>query len=293
MAGGPSLVATTSPRFEAVFRRRPLSAPETRPFHPESPAGRLWGELSERPHWGVEWRDAHGGLGGFGASTAQFAAVCAFGDGLGAWESGIATSDWTRLLELYRSVAWSGEGGRPSGADLIAQIRGGVSAFEEASGLSEVFAWPFPGLDLTLLRTGRKLATHEHLREIVVDGSHLSALREGAVAAVESMRSGDAAAFCAAIACYGERLATLRLCAERTVDLLAQARRELGELVLAAKGCGAMGADVLVLLHRPEARARVEAWAKGQALGLAGRAADIGARTGSGLAVETRGRDVL
>ena len=248
MRGGPSLIATTSPRFEASFElwAGDEAAPPL-PFHADSPAGGLWRRLESHlvsnlasnvgssrvsnlgsRRFAVRWHDPHGGGGGLGASTAQFACVLAFGEACGAWELGLlprsavasnsavgsapdsaraenlpsanrivaaAAPNWRLVLELYRACAWSGEGTPPSGADLVAQLTGGVCAFDGEGFSARVFAWAFPDLELTLLRTGAKLATHEHLK--TEDGLSwpIDELRKDALAAIEATAQRDSAVF--------------------------------------------------------------------------------------------------
>jgi hypothetical protein len=354
LEGGPSLIAATEPRFEARFRRESGAAPEAAsgsaaaspgfaglPFHAESPAGRLWARLGPASSgWSVEFSDPHFGLGGLGASTAQFASVLAFGERLGAWDARLNRSsapDWQLILDIYRQVAWSGEGWAPSGADLLAQIAGGLCAvYGPAPGPAaghvsgqassqaarcQVFAWPFAELDFTLLRTGAKLATHDHLRALGSSGEARDPLAQaiaatpgpGAVnetgtpgaegapkreaepararlrffahSAIEALAAGDEALFVFSVEAYGACLRAIGLCAPRTTGLVERAQAAIAPPSrglaqgsaepFAAKGCGAMGADLIAVLHRPRRFPAVEAWARAEGLRLAGRARDL------------------
>ena len=278
LVGGPSLVATTAPRFEAAFTRSaPGEGSLSKPFHAESPAGRLWSTLEreiELSPWHVTFVDPHRGLGGLGASTAQFASVVAFAQSLGAFRS--PPADWDSWLRLYRDCAWSGDGLAPSGADLVAQVSGGVVAYDGRTSTARVFAWPFPDLAFTLLRTGRKLATHEHLRKARAEALPETEMREISSRAIEAFSACESAAFADSLFAYGDLLAKFGLRAESTGEILRDLRATLGSAVAAAKGCGAMGADVIVVAHAPDCAGSLRRWADGAGLALAGGSEDVG-----------------
>jgi mevalonate kinase len=313
LAGGPSLLLATGPAFEFTVERvaEPLtstraSAGVERPghlnhicFHPfaaQSPAG-LW--LAKYPEllrsYRISFSDPHEGRGGLGASTAQFAGAWAFSKGLrqgfqsalASDESGGANADgrikldefnWTQLLRDYRSVAWNGEGLPPSGADLVTQLVGGVTWFDGVAHRVRSFEWAFPQLEFTLIRTGKKLATHEHLRAA---GSHSqAALHEALRPAVELARTAIESCneqnLVEAVSRAASALRNAGLAAPGTLELLERLGSVPG-LVRAAKGCGAMGADVVLVVHDRSERARIKAWAEGEGLMTCGTNADLGA----------------
>ena len=165
--GGPSLLLSTEPRFELRIRPRGPSqthaAPTRLPFHPKSPAGLYYKRhRDDFDAWSYEFRDPNGGKGGLGASSAQFALLYSFHHD-GEWAS-VSETPWASLLRDYRECAWVGEGVPPSGADIVSQLSGGVTWFDGRTYMVESMPWPFSTLGFTLLRTGHKLATHEHLR---------------------------------------------------------------------------------------------------------------------------------
>ena len=140
-------------------------------FHPDSPAGRLL--ALARPVAAVtsfEFTDPLAGEGGFGASTAQFALVYGvLAERLG-WDLSPRA-----VRRVYRELM-SGEKLPPSGADLVAQLTGGVVAFDAARETVHVRSvsstdwgrscWWFSAAG----QAGRKVPTHEHLARIADAG---------------------------------------------------------------------------------------------------------------------------
>ena len=268
VVGGPSLLLATSPRFDAAFEREPGASG----FHPESPAGRFWTARELGRAWRGRWRDPYSGRGGLGASTAQFACAWALAEP-------DALRDWPRLLAAYRQHAWDGRGAPPSGADLQAQIEGGLCVVQD--GAPRRAPWPFPEIKLSLFRTGAKLATHAHLAQAAAAEWPIDRLRAICGEALAAVASADADRFARALQDYGDALARADLCADRTRRLLDDARSALGPALVAAKGCGAMGADVALLAHAPGASRAVAAWAERAGLEALGGSddADDGLRT--------------
>lgn len=267
---GPSLVFTSQPRFELLVTE---GTGKLHGIHPESPAGLWFRKKSDLlKNYDLHFIDPHAGRGGWGASTAQFLAVYALAEllfqrsgsrrivpqGTRAHElllgdellheaaDLIAQLDISQLLEGYWSVAWNGEGSRPSGADLIAQLHGQITLFEKRTGDVTTFAWPFAEIDFALIGTGQKLATHEHLRTL---GSFDdSELRQSMQTLKQSFDSASVSQFVEGIRSYAEALARLGFVAPKTAEILASLKTVDG--VEAAKGCGALGADVVLAVFQ-------------------------------------------
>ncbi len=165
-------------------------------------------------------------------------------------------------LETYQQMAWNKEGIPPSGADMVAQFTGGVCYFNPKQKQIMSFTWGFTDMEFCLLHTGQKLATHEHLKkikEINFDGFE-KILNAG----FASLKNKNSAVFAKAIHAYGELLAEKKLVAVHTKKLLEKIYQQPG--VLAAKGCGAMGSDVvLVLLEKLSTNTFTE-WVERQGL---------------------------
>lgn len=264
--GGPSILLSTSPRFQLVIRPR-VSDHETLPFHPQSPAGLFYAKAADdlKP-WHFEFRDPYRGKGGLGASSAQFALLYAFQHDW-EWRNG-RDFPWTSLLKDYRACAWNGDGVPPSGADVVSQLTGGVTWFDGRSNQVENLEWPFASMGFTMIRTGHKVATHEHLKTDGMIAPH-GVLRTIVLEARKAFGTGDEVRLIEAVNACSLALRQSDLTTTVTTDLLDQMRAQ-HDLFWAAKGCGAMGADVIVALHAIDRASDVTSWAKGRGLDVCG-----------------------
>jgi mevalonate kinase len=254
--GGPSILLSTAPRFQLKIS----SGVQKTTFPSGSPADLLLqkyaSNFSDLNGLKLEFIDPHFGSGGLGASSAQFALLWAALHDLKHVDS--AAFDWSKLLGDYLSCAWSGKGSPPSGADVVSQMSGGVSVFDGQTFKVESLNWRFPELSFSLFQTGRKLATHEHLKVLPNEFPHIELrkiVREAAVA----FKEANEERLCAAVTSYAEALSQASLVAHHTLGILESAKRE--NFVRAAKGCGALGADVILILHDRGQEPTVETWA--------------------------------
>ena len=245
---GPALVLLTEPRFELRVTRGLGGLGD---IHVDSPAGQLFKKY-EKDFEGYQFNfvDPYNGKGGFGASTAQFLSLYSFRllrDR--AQQDMEKLIDYKDLLETYYTCAWSGEGVRPSGADLIGQLKGALTFFEKQKGLINVKSWPFDDIEAHLIHTGNKIATHEHLKNLPTFESN--ALQKSFEVIREAIGIGQSENFVRGIHAYAEALRNLNFTCVETLELLGEIRSLNG--VLAAKGCGALGADVILVITKTDA----------------------------------------
>ncbi len=246
LSGGPALLAATGPRFKLKIHFH-CDRPSEEFAHPQSPAGRLLQKYGdELKEWDLKFVDPYEGAGGLGASSAQFLLLYA----LLTWKNSPLLQaerelDLKAVLAAHRECAWNGEGVPPSGADLVAQIRGGLCYFDKKNGILKSSRWPFDKLGFSLFKTPFKLATHEHLRTLSeVPQEGLAGWVRAAQKAIEEKKPES---FVDAVKGFGAELHRQQLVCSETSDLLAQLKSS--PLVLAGKGCGALGADVILALH--------------------------------------------
>jgi mevalonate kinase len=149
------------------------------------------------------------------------------------------------LLKEYRELAWNEVGTPPSGADVVSQILGGVSYIYPHHFLHRELSWSCVDLGFLLLATGAKEATHTHLETLDhLDVEDLADCVELVAGALERSDSGN---LISGINEYAEMLRFKNLVSRNTLDLISQAFRWPG--VVAAKGCGALGADVILVVY--------------------------------------------
>lgn len=229
IAGESAIVLTTSPCFELTLTDKP----GLHGIHPESPAGTWWLEHGQAGV-GLQWHDPYQGRGGLGASSAQF---------LGAYLA--SQPSLTSLLDAYFHSAWQGDGLRPSGYDVLAQSQTGCVVIDRQNGSCQSYSWPFPDLDFLLLHTGQKLATHHHLQTAVLP-SHLNKLTAIVDSAKRAFENNESQGIVDAVNAYHLQLARMDLVADHSMRCIASLKKQPG--IVAIKGCGAMGADVLLVI---------------------------------------------
>jgi len=235
IAGAPAIILTTDPCFELTL----TDIPGLQGIHPDSPAGQLWTQQGQSD-MGLSWYDPYNGCGGLGASSAQW---------LGAYHAIHHLQKKTMcrddMLTAYFKSAWQGVGIRPSGYDVLAQSLHGCVYIHREQEQCLTYAWPFDDLAFILLHTGKKLATHHHLESLTMTTNI-----EPLVAIVESAKSAfelaDSARIIDSVNAYHQCLLQQNLVANHSLSLIESLKKNRD--VLAIKGCGAMGADVLLLL---------------------------------------------
>jgi mevalonate kinase len=235
ITGAPAIILTTNPCFELTLTDdATLSG-----IHPDSPAGIYWETFADSGH-GLSWYDPYDGCGGLGASSAQFLGVYLAGQYLR--QQPIVRDT---LLYHYWQCAWSGHGIRPSGYDVLAQSSQQCVYIHHQQAICQSYHWPFDELGFILLHTGNKLATHQHLQTLNLTMS-LASLITIVESAQQAFESADSQRVIDAVNSYHEALEQMGLVASHGLQWINRLRNHAD--VLAIKGCGAMGSDVLLLL---------------------------------------------
>lgn len=174
--------------------------------------------------------DPYQGQGGFGASGAKF--IFQHYDECRSAQS---------ALKKYHALHQLG-----SGADIVCQYTGGLTYFFPRKKIIEKFVWPFDDLNIALIHTGYKINTHEHLAEVKQSTQDYSILENIVKMAYQALLDGDDYQFVQFIQAYQDELADLKLSCNNTLELLDKIKKH--NKILAAKGCGALGADVLLII---------------------------------------------
>lgn len=164
LRGGKSILLTSHPSFVLnVTKGENKTRIRCKHIHNESPAGDFINRhLNFYQNFNLEFFDPYKGIGGLGASSAQFALIYALKMQL----KKLVDEDLFHALEAYSHSAWNGEGIAPSGADIIAQLKGGLCLFHPEKQTIKNMEWPFSSLDYCLIHTNNKIATHNHLKSL-------------------------------------------------------------------------------------------------------------------------------
>lgn len=233
---GPAILLTTYPCFEMSTQKNQKNQIF---LEEKSPGHRWWSQLKTKEEL-LYWLDPYHGLGGMGASSAQF-----IGAYLLSFDFKSKDFSLESLMMAYQEFAWSGLGVPPSGYDLLAQIFNQCVYIHRDKKIYEGFGWPFKDLSFFLIHTGSKLATHQHLASLSpMDSNEL--LFSLVEKAKQAFILSDRFLLIEAINDYHQVLLKRSLVAEHSLIFIEAFQKNPD--VLAIKGCGAMGSDLLLLL---------------------------------------------
>jgi mevalonate kinase len=231
---GSAILITTTPYFElSLTQHVGLNG-----IHSESPGGRFW--LSQaHEEYGLSWYDPYHS-GGLGASSAQF-----IGAYLASAHLKSTTTSIPEIIKAYQQITEITTGQKPSGYDLIAQYHSGCVYINQSTKQIQSTPWPFQNLSFILLHTGMKLKTHEHLTTLnqIPKTKHLSAIVDKAFAA---FKAADERQLIDCVNEYHQQLQQQNLVATHSLHMIAALKHH--SEILAVKGCGALGADLLLLM---------------------------------------------
>ena len=241
--GGSAIILNTSPRFVCRIQKNHNANTENLPEN--SPAGQWIKKKSQdfqSTH--LEWINPYNNKGGLGFSSAQFNILYAYSFILRG-----GSIDQIKPQEIWRSYrSLQFEGFLPSGADVISQWVGGVGVFEQKPLSVETLTSSLPDLHCFVLRTGEYFETHKYLKEFNL--SDVSDLKKIAQQGVQAIKQREEKAFIESINDYRKSLLTKNYVSPKTQELLNQFTKI--KSIKACKGCGAMGAETLIVFYNKE-----------------------------------------
>lgn len=242
--GGPAIVINTAPRFQCSFSKNTQT--KTLPSFPKKSPVSQW-VLSHREDFkglSIKWRDPFLGKGGMGFSSAQFNMLYAYS----LMRQGLALDQISpqKLWRVYREMEF--EGWVPSGADVVSQWVGGVCLFQQDPLRVRTLTLSLPSLECLIARTGQRLNTHEHLKNLKLKDT--SELKDLAIKGIKAFEHHDEENFLKIINNYGLALASQGFVTDNTKRVLENLKKV--PEIKAAKGCGAMGAEVIIVFYKSE-----------------------------------------
>ncbi len=251
--GGPCLVAATQPRYtlSLIHKDKASTSPffesGSELFHPSSPAGQF---LKAHETEFKELLFKFEGDQGLGSSSAQFLTLYSYVT----WKTGIQALartefDMRDLLKLYRQYA-----PESSGADVVSQLHGGLVWFQRQTGHCERLEWDFKDLGIIFVKSSIKIPTHVHLQQ-----THLPDVNELAVhvdSAKLAVRECHRSLFVDSIRSFREGLKDRGLTHPLTLQWQLEIEKWPGVILM--KGCGALGADVYMILVEPDSLMQVK-----------------------------------
>jgi len=131
-----------------------------------------------------------------------------------------------------------------SGVEIVTQLYGGIILFNAATLTVQRLQWQFPDLGFFLLRTGSMVMTDEHLQQL--RSNDFSSLHQVMQKVRLSFETNNRSLFCLLVNEYAEKLLTLGLTDSSTEKIITRLKQT--QRIEAVKGCGALGADVILVV---------------------------------------------
>lgn len=274
LVGGSVLGLATGPGFQVSYSK---VTDAKFPFHQNSPAGQLWAEAlmalensetsvaTDLKNTKIEMVELFNNLGGFGRSTAEY---------LSALIPSLSkkSEDFVAIRKKYQQLSLQ-SGAGASGADLAIQYFGNVTVVDGAKNTYSSTGWKFKDHDFILVSTGQKIKTHEHLAGL--DLNLIKTFPKVSDAVVETYLTGSATDFISGVKAWSHFLESHSLTHPYSLELKTALLKN--PEVLCAKPCGALGADVILVVCKKEASVRVQQELAAMNFIVQGTSADLAA----------------
>ena len=249
---GSAVLANTYPCF--YFDVNLNSALSTCDFHPESSANFLIKKNKNLfSNVSILSFSPHSGYGGFGFSSAQW--NCAYWvyrfqtEGLFRLKSQEDLMDmWEYCRKLHRK-----QGSIASGVDALSQWMGQVCLYQARPFYTDSISWNFKNIQFAFVRVEKLHSTAKHLQNL--KQKKFSKLKKISKQAVKYMQDRSETGFIDQINEYAIQLEKLGLVTKNTLTFLKEFKKNKN--VIGAKGCGAMGAEIIVLFFEKHNRKNV------------------------------------
>jgi mevalonate kinase len=239
--GGSAVVLVTPPEFQLQVEKGKTNLTG---IDRESPAC-LFYRSHDFSDLSIKFCDPHGGSGGFGASSGQFTMLYKLYLRLTGQKFSIDS-----FLGEYKKCLPFSVGVAPSGADCLSQYFNRHIFFNSLNRSVEPVDWNFPRLDFFVFKTGRKTLTHVHLREL--SPMDVGELENSVLNLKKSFGNGDEELLIASLGIFFNLLKERKLVLDQTVEIVDRLLKIKG--VRSAKGCGALGADSVIVIFEKSAK---------------------------------------
>lgn len=246
LLGGPALGFATEPCFKVEYNKKNSSCEHK--FHPESIAGLLYQKKNQFfKDISISFTDPYKAQGGFGCSTAEFLSVIIPQIENVECPHKLLKAVWEDYKKLSSDVI------KPSGYDLLFQLIGKVTHIDPQLNKFHCTDWPFLHLGFSIVATGTKLKTHQHLKTL--DENSLSGLPELSQRVVSAFFSSDEKEFLTGLKNWVNELDKRKLIAKHSFEL--RIALEAQKEIILVKPCGAMGSDTLIVFYKTEDKEQV------------------------------------
>jgi hypothetical protein len=150
------------------------------------------------------------------------------------------------FLEEYKKCAGDRNASiQASGADCVMQYHNRHIYFNSKTNCVTKIAWKFQDVGYAIFKTGFKIATHLHLREL--SRINISGLEECTLNVKQCFAALDSRLLVKNIQKFFDILKEMKLVYTPILDIVDKLLKIDG--ILAAKGCGAMSADTILVIY--------------------------------------------
>ena len=252
LVGGSVLGLATNPGFEVRYSNEiSIPIPGSFKFHPQSPAGILQIKNTQKK---TPQQDLHNfefidhiKTGGFGRSTAEYLSLIIPNLKIK------NQKNENYFLKIKKEYQEHAQGIQVSGQDLAIQYFGKVTYFNGSNNNYETLDWKLNNYEFFLVSTGIKVATHEHLQEINLSKiKHFAAFSDPLI----GLYFTSAVDFIQGLKEWTQFLKVEKKIIQHSLDLMEILDQDSD--ILCAKPCGALGADVLLIICQKEKAAHVQ-----------------------------------
>ncbi|MDR2724163.1 MAG: hypothetical protein LBB25_03095 [Holosporaceae bacterium] len=233
--GGSAIILVTLPEFKLQVTKGKTNL---KGIDQESPAYCFY-ELHDFCNFSMEFVDPHKKSGGFGASSAQFVMLYQL-----CLKLTHRRFDINLFLREYQDLSQKKNSIKPSGADCIAQYYNHHIFFNAQTNVVEKLEWKFPQLDFIILKTKHKVVTHLHLEKLVP--FDIEKLQNLTLNVKKSFLNNDEELLIKSVQGFFDSLKKYNLVIDQNIEAVDKLLRIDG--IKAAKGCGAMGADTIIVI---------------------------------------------
>ncbi len=251
--GGSSIILTTKPEFKLVIKTNKRESKITG-ISEQSPAFLFYIKYKNVfKNLNIEFIDPYKGSGGLGASSAQFTTLYKLY--LSLTQRNLEINSF---LKEYKHFA-----GKASGADCVSQIYNHHIYFNSKNNITKNLEWNFKNIDFAIFKTNFKTTTHLHLSQLD-DNLNISELNIYVENAKQSFVNKDSDCLISNVNLFFSSLKELGLVLDKTNELIKIFMNLKG--VFAAKGCGAMCSDTILIIFDTKNKLNVLETAKKLAL---------------------------
>lgn len=249
------IVINTMPTFQLQAQLNQTSEVQTQ-FAKHSPAGSFYQEnLNLFKNVNFNFVDPYLEAGGFGASSAQFIALAVLKSFLENDKQLLSEQQIKNIHQTYLTIIEK-NGSRASGVDVIGQCLGNIALIDCQNNLYQSSPWPFQELSFLLFKTPFKIKTHEHLSKLTTIPT--DTLRKIFDRIVNAFHTADQHMFLTQVQHYAQTLQQQNLILKEISDFCFLISKTFPNTI--SKGCGALGADVILVLANKQQKTEIKSW---------------------------------